>query len=66
MIFTLVSAAQDWMNSYSDTEKQRKQDDDNKRREKEMEAELVSILIVSNERTLPIPRCLEFFFFPRF
>jgi len=43
MIFTLVSAAQEWMNNYSDSEKQRKIDDDDKRREKEMEAELVSI-----------------------
>ncbi|XP_008185983.1 RWD domain-containing protein 1 isoform X2 [Acyrthosiphon pisum] len=40
MIFTLVSAAQEWMNNYSDSEKQRKIDDDDKRREKEMEAEL--------------------------
>lgn len=46
MIFTLVSAAQEWMNEYSDKEKRRKEDDEDKKREKEMEAELVSILLV--------------------
>ncbi|XP_025405301.1 RWD domain-containing protein 1 [Sipha flava] len=40
MIFTLVSAAQDWVNGHSDFAKQKKLDDDDKRREKEMEAEL--------------------------
>jgi hypothetical protein len=45
MIFTLVSAAQDWVNGHSDFAKQKKLDDDDKRREKEMEAELVNICI---------------------
>lgn len=46
MIFTLVSAAQDWMNNYSDSEKQKKQDDEEKIREKEREAEFVSIICI--------------------
>ncbi|XP_050440868.1 RWD domain-containing protein 1 [Adelges cooleyi] len=40
MIFTLVSAAQEWMNENSDREKKKKEDDEEKKREREMEAEL--------------------------
>lgn len=46
MIFTLVSAAQDWMNNYSDSEKQKKLDDEERKREKEREAEFVSIICI--------------------
>ncbi|XP_050521224.1 RWD domain-containing protein 1 [Daktulosphaira vitifoliae] len=40
MIFTLVSAAQEWMNEYSDREKKQKEHNEEKRREKEIEAEM--------------------------
>lgn len=46
MIFTLVSAAQEWMNEYSDKEKIRKEDDEEQRREKERVAEFVSTRVV--------------------